>query len=187
VTMWSYQQVRIMESYRFQQIVSNEQIYRAGWEDDEDDVGTNPAVQYTLDHLFHALREAGRTWALEIDRNDCAYTVTDESDIDAVRITLQWAPTTRAGLLIGGPAGGTCYAFDDQNHRRGVLVQVLDHRARDLWVAADLDRVAASITDPNASPVVQVQAPVVKEYFYQYCGWTEARRMWVYRVATQGE
>jgi hypothetical protein len=171
MTTWNDQQVRAMESYRFSQLVQNEVLWRAGWEIEEDDPAANPAFRYVIDHLFHALREAGRTWAVEIHRDDCEYVATPEPDIDATNITLRWAPSTRAGLLIGGPAGGTVYQFAEDLHRRGVRVQVLDHTQGGVWNV-----------DPDA-PLATITAPVVKEYYYQWAGWSESRRMWVYRVA----
>lgn len=155
MTTWTTEQVRIMEGYRFSQAVSNHLIWQATHGDDDD--VPNPVIEYTVDHLFRGLLEAAHTWALEIDKGDCTYVATEDDNFDCTRVTIRWAPQTVAGLLIGGPAGGTCYQFPSDLHRRGVVWQVV-------------------------GPTDVITAPVIKKYYYQFDGWSETRRMWVYRV-----
>lgn len=170
--IWTPAQVRAMEGYTFSQAVDMFLIERVQPADGQQ----NPVIAATMDHLFRGLQEAGHTHGLEIHKDDLRIeTHPDEAGHYMVRVQAQWRPCTTGGLLIGGPAGGTHYTFDKHMHRRGVHVQVIDHRAaREMWA------------DQNAA-AGEILAPVRGDVFYEWAGWSEQQRKWVYRaVATSG-
>lgn len=166
--IWNVTQVLAMRSYSFSQAIDMFLVERHGGP-----ARDNPVIQATLEHLFHALQDAGHTWGLEIHIDDCEVRVDPAEDghmMDVVR--LRWNPSTRGGLLIGGPLGGTVRAFDEATHKRSL--RVLQHRplmaAVEMWAPGD--------------EVVQVPHD---EWRYDYAGWSESRRLWVYRaVAPSG-
>jgi hypothetical protein len=162
--IWSLKQVAAMEGYRFSQAVDMFVIERAASAD-----GTNPALVATAEHLFRGLQEAGHTWGLEIDREDCEVRVDPASDghfMDVVR--MRWNPKTTTGLLVGGPAGGKVYDMAPGLHRVGVSVVI--------------ERTEPPLFDPSAKVPTAVATDT---YFYAYAGWSEARRMWVYGVVPE--
>jgi hypothetical protein len=161
--IWTTAQVAVMEGYRCSQAVDMFAAERAALAD-----GTNPLLEYVADHLWHNIQDAAATRGLSISREDVEVQVKPDPDghmLDIVR--MRWNPQTTSGLLIGGPAGGKVYPLPPEVHRRGVSVVVQDH--------------SKPLFDNSAA----VDVVATKTLFYQYAGWSEDRRMWVYRVVSE--
>ena len=157
--LWTIDQVLAMRSYTFSQAVDMFTVERASIEGEP-----NPVLAAVTDHLYHGLEAAGHTWGLQIHQGDCEVKVEPAADghmMDVVR--MRWNPTTRAGLLIGGHLGGKVMQFPENLHKRGV-------------------RVLLPPTQPIWSADVEDTVLPAQDIFYAYAGWSETRRMWVYRV-----
>lgn len=160
--IWTPRQVAAVEGYTFSQAVDESQLHRAAAED-----GTNPMMDYVRNHLFEGLKRAVESLGVIIDKDDLEYRVDPDENIPVVKVMARWNPPTRRGLLIGGPVGGKLLSMAPELHRRGVTVAVQDH------------------SKPLFSDSNVVDTVTNTTLFYQYAGWSEIRRLWVYRVVPE--
>lgn len=162
MTIWTIQQVQAVQGYTFSQTVDMFQVERHA-----QDGQPNPLLVAVTDHLFKGLAAAVNTWGVDIVLEDCEVKVTPGEYghmLDVVRI--RWRPQTTAGLLVGGPMGGKVLQLDPSLHKVGVRVDEMDRT--ELFAAAGAD-----------TPFEPVP---VKQWFYRYAGWSEARRCWAYKA-----
>jgi hypothetical protein len=160
--IWTPRQVAAVEGYTFSQAVDEGQLHRVAAED-----GSNPLMDYVRDHLFEGLKRAVETLGVMIDRQDIEYRVDPDGVIPVLKVLARWNPKTTEGLLIGGPVGGKRYTLPPELHRRGMVVAVQDHSKPLFDESATVDTVTHTTV------------------FYQYAGWSEIRRLWVYRVVPE--
>ena len=158
--IWTPQQVAAVEGYGFSVGVDENQLHHAAAAD-----GSNPMMDYVRNHLFEGLKRAVETLGVIIVREDIEYRVDPDELIPRLKVTARWHPKTTGGLLIGGPAGGKVVALAPELHRRGVTV----------------------IVNRDELPVWREGTGAVKvdTLFYQYAGWSEIKRLWVYRVVPE--
>ncbi len=155
--IWSQKQVFAVERLSQRQMVSREVMDR----------GTD-YFEAVCERMGHDLINYAHPLGVELNMLDLHIGRPEEfSMYDSVMLVMRWAPETRAGLLLGGPADGTRVEMPQAAHRWSFRVVVAS--------GARYPQFVDGPWEPTALEVDTVD--------YNWSGWHEEERVWTYEPA----